>query len=55
MAAGPLVALLTMAREPDVDVAAVGEYCTVKVMLCDGDRVTADPPDNDKFTPVRVS
>lgn len=52
---GPLVALLTMAMEPDVDTAVVGEYCTVKVTLCDGDSVTADPPDNDRFAPVRAS
>ena len=54
MAEGAPLALLTMARLPAVGAADVGEYCTVKVMLCDGDRVTADPPDNDKFVPVKA-
>src|ERR1700736_1352903 len=52
---GAPVALLTMASVPAVDAAVVGEYCTVNVMLCDGDRVTAEPPDNDKFAPVKTS
>jgi hypothetical protein len=55
MDAGAPVALLTMARVPAVDAADVGEYCTVKVMLCDGERVTADPPDNVKFAPVKAA
>ena len=55
MAGGATVALLAIAKVPEVDTAVVGEYCTVKVMLCDGDRVTADPPDNDKFAPVKAS
>jgi len=54
MAEGAPLALLTMARLPAVDAADVGEYCTVKVILCDGDKVTADPPDNDKFVPVKA-
>src|ERR1700730_379703 len=55
MAGGATVALLAMASVPVVDAALVGEYCTVKVMLCDGDRFTADPPDNDKFAPVKAA
>src|ERR1700722_6375376 len=55
MAAGDPLALLTMASVPDVVTAVVGEYCTVKLMLCDGDSVTGDPPDKDKFAPVRAS
>lgn len=47
--------MLAMASVPVVDAALVGEYCTVKVMLCDGDRFTADPPDNDKFAPVKAA
>ena len=47
--------MLTIARDPVVDAAVVGEYWTVKVMLCDGESVTADAPDNDKFAPVRAS
>jgi hypothetical protein len=52
---GAPVALLTMASVPAVDAAVVGEYCTVKVMLCDGDRVTAVPPDSDKLAPVKAA
>src|SRR6202040_3066636 len=33
----------------------VGEYCTVSVMLWDGESVTADAPDSDKFTPVKAA
>lgn len=55
IAAGDPLALLTMASVPDVAPAAVGEYCTVKLMLCDGDSVTGDPPDKDKFAPVKAS
>jgi hypothetical protein len=55
MAAGDPAALLTMARVPDAAEAAVGEYCTVKVTLCDGDSVTADPPDKEKLAPVKAS
>ena len=47
--------MLTMASVPDVATAVVGEYCTVKLMLCDGDSVTGDPPDKDKFAPVKAS
>ena len=49
------VALLAMDKVPTVDAAAVGEYWTVNVMLCDGDNVTADPPDKDRFAPVKAS
>lgn len=55
IADGAPVALLTMASVPAVAAAVVGEYCTVKVMLCEGDRVTADPPDNDKFDPFKTA
>src|ERR1700686_3844917 len=55
MAAGDPLALLTMASVPDVATAVVGEYCTVKLMLCDGDSVPGDPPDKDKFAPVKAS
>ena len=51
---GAPLALLAMASVPVVEDVVVGEYCTVKVMLCDGVRVTADPPDNDKFAPVKT-
>src|SRR3984893_7068029 len=55
MAAGDPLALLTMASVPDVATAVVGEYCTVKLMLCEGDSVTGDPPDKVKFAPVKAS
>ena len=55
IAAGDPFALLTMASVPDVATAAVGEYCTVKLMLCEGDSVTGDPPDKVKFAPVKAS
>ena len=55
MDAGDPVALLTIASVPAVDAAVVGAYCTVSVTVCDGVRVTTDPPDNDKFAPVKAS
>src|SRR4029077_1698536 len=55
MAEGAPLALLTIASVPAVDAAVVGEYCTVKVILCEGDSVTAEPPDNDKFAPVKAA
>lgn len=55
IATGAPLTLLTMARLPAVAAAVVGEYCTIKEMLCDGESVTADPPDNDKFAPVKAA
>src|ERR1700730_7400079 len=52
---GAPLASLTIASVPAVEAAVVGEYCTVRVILCDGERVTADPPDNDKFAPVKAA
>lgn len=53
-AAGDPVALLTMDTLPDVAPAPAGENCTAKVMLCDGERVTADPPDKVRLEPVSL-
>ena len=53
MAAGDPTALLTSVKIPDEDAAVDGENCTVRVMLWEGDRDTADPPETDKFVPVK--
>jgi hypothetical protein len=53
-AAGDPVALLTIDKLPEVAPAVAGENCTANVILCAGERVTADAPDKVRLAPVRL-
>lgn len=54
IAAGDPLALLAIAMLPLAAPLVVGANCTVSVRLCDGERVTADPPLKENFAPLKV-